>query len=103
MAGFYRSKYKGENGEDKYMACTQFEATDARRAFPCWDEPAKKATFSITIRTPAGLRTLSNMPVQSETANDDGTSDVKFDTVSCRGRSASCRFKCAPCSHIPLC
>lgn len=38
MCGFYNSTYT-EDGEKKQMATTQFEATDARRAFPCWDEP----------------------------------------------------------------
>lgn len=38
MKGFYRSKFKGLDGEDKYNGVTQFEATDARRCFPCWDE-----------------------------------------------------------------
>jgi len=63
MKGFYRSKYKGASGEDKYCAVTQFEATDARRAFPCWDEPAIKATFDITIVAPKDRVTLSNMNV----------------------------------------
>lgn len=45
--GFYRSTYKF-NGKDHFMACTQFAPTDARRAFPCWDEPSFKATFSIS-------------------------------------------------------
>ena len=44
LLGFYRSQYK-QNGKTKYLATTQFEAADARRAFPCWDEPEAKATF----------------------------------------------------------
>jgi aminopeptidase N len=62
MAGFYRSKYVGINGEQKYMASTQFEALDARRALPCWDEPAVKATFSVIMVIPSHMQALSNMP-----------------------------------------
>ena len=47
LLGFYRSQYK-QNGKTKYLATTQFEAADARRAFPCWDEPEYKSIFSIT-------------------------------------------------------
>merc|ERR1719329_1714289 len=62
MAGFYRSTYKGSDGSDKVMATTQFEACDARRAFPCWDEPAFKATFDVTmIVADPSLTALSNM------------------------------------------
>ena len=45
------------------MATTQFEATDARRALPCWDEPALKAKFTVTLEVPKGLTAVSNMPV----------------------------------------
>ncbi|TPX36532.1 hypothetical protein SmJEL517_g01377 [Synchytrium microbalum] len=63
LAGFYRSKYTDPQGNTKYMAVTQFEATDARRCFPCWDEPALKATFDSTLIIPTGLTGLSNMDV----------------------------------------
>jgi aminopeptidase 2 len=66
MAGFYRSSYKGEDGSDKFMATTQMEPTDARRAFPCFDEPALKAKFTITLVAEKGLTCLSNMDAVSE-------------------------------------
>lgn len=62
MAGFYKSTYTDANGKKKIVASTQFEALDARRAFPCWDEPGVKATFSVTLIIPAHLTALSNMP-----------------------------------------
>ena len=65
MAGFYRSTYTDIYGNPKIMASTQFEALDARRAFPCWDEPARKAVFSLTLTIPADLTCLSNMPEAS--------------------------------------
>ncbi|PWA60435.1 hypothetical protein CTI12_AA379010 [Artemisia annua] len=70
MKGFYRSKYE-HNGEMKNMAVTQFEPADARRCFPCWDEPACKATFKITLEVPSDLVALSNMPVVDEKVNGD--------------------------------
>lgn len=65
MKGFYRSTYE-HNGEKKNMAVTQFEPTDARRCFPCWDEPAFKSTFKIMLEVPSELVALSNMPVVEE-------------------------------------
>ncbi|CAN1217313.1 Aminopeptidase M1 [Linum perenne] len=65
LKGFYRSAYT-INGEKKHMAVTQFEPVDARRCFPCWDEPALKATFKITLDAPSELVALSNMPVMEE-------------------------------------
>lgn len=62
MQGFYRSKYFVD-GEERYMATTQFESTDARLAFPCWDEPALKARFNVVLTTPVGYTAVSNMPV----------------------------------------
>ncbi|XP_047972528.1 aminopeptidase M1 [Salvia hispanica] len=68
MKGFYRSTYE-HNGEKKNMAVTQFEPADARRCFPCWDEPACKATFKITLEVPSELVALSNMPIAEEKQN----------------------------------
>ena len=48
LRGFYRSTYKDLAGVTHTMAATQFEATDARRAFPCWDEPDFKAVFATS-------------------------------------------------------
>ncbi|QCE16380.1 aminopeptidase M1 [Vigna unguiculata] len=70
MKGFYRSTYE-HNGEKKTMAVTQFEPADARRCFPCWDEPVCKATFKITLDVPSELVALSNMPVVEEITNGD--------------------------------
>ena len=53
--------YCRTDGSDGWCAVTQFEASDARRCFPCWDEPALKATFTITLNVPADRVALSNM------------------------------------------
>jgi aminopeptidase N len=63
MAGFYRSHYKDTNGNDKIVASTQFEALDARRAFPCVDEPAAKATFLLTLIVPANQNGKHSMTI----------------------------------------
>ncbi|KAJ1977834.1 hypothetical protein H4R34_003429 [Dimargaris verticillata] len=87
MTGFYRSTYTDDQGNKKVMAVTQFEPTDARRAFPCWDEPALKATFDVTLTVPAALTALSNMHVVTEThlspAHGSGPArkQVKFATT----------------------
>uniref|UniRef100_A0A8C0R395 Aminopeptidase n=1 Tax=Canis lupus dingo TaxID=286419 RepID=A0A8C0R395_CANLU len=60
LAGFYRSEYT-ENGVKKVLATTQMQAADARKSFPCFDEPAMKATFNITLIHPSNLVALSNM------------------------------------------
>uniref|UniRef100_A0A182YTI1 Aminopeptidase N-like N-terminal domain-containing protein n=1 Tax=Anopheles stephensi TaxID=30069 RepID=A0A182YTI1_ANOST len=80
MKGFYRSKYFSATGEERYAGVTQFEATDARRCFPCWDEPAIKATFDISLDVPQNLVALSNMPVLEQKPNaTDSTVLVTFD------------------------
>jgi puromycin-sensitive aminopeptidase len=60
LRGFYRSRYKDQGGDAHWMAATQFEAADARRAFPCWDEPAFKAVFAVTLVIDPGLTAVSN-------------------------------------------
>jgi len=82
MRGFYRSKYTLD-GEERWAAVTQFESTDARQAFPCWDEPAVKATFDMVIAGPKDRVILSNMPEVSsvEDKEDSSTKVVTFATT----------------------
>ena len=81
LRGFYRSSYKNQAGETRALAATQFEATDARRAFPCWDEPAFKAVFSSTLVVPADLQVISNTAVAEERV-ENGKKVVRFaDTI----------------------
>ena len=67
LRGFYRSTFRDRNGAVHTIAATQFEATDARRAFPCWDEPDFKAVFSTTLVIAPDLKAVSNTEVLSET------------------------------------
>ncbi len=60
MRGFYRSTYTEDDGIEHVIATTQFESTDARRAFPCWDEPDLKAVFAVTLVVREGLLAISN-------------------------------------------
>lgn len=66
LRGFYRSTYQDAKGNSRFLAATQFEATDARRAFPCWDEPAFKAIFAATLAIDPSLTAVSNTPIVSE-------------------------------------
>ena len=65
MHGFYRTSYEIK-GRRCWGAATQFEATDARRCFPCWDEPDRKAAFELALRVPKKMTALSNMPATEE-------------------------------------
>jgi len=82
MAGFYRSSYKDKDGNKKYIASTQMEPTDARRAFPCFDEPALKAEYTITLVADKGLVCLSNMDVASEKDVESKMSGGKKNAVT---------------------
>ena len=88
MAGFYRSQYKPaapaaasvpRDDEFHYMLSTQFEACDARRAFPCFDEPNLKATFDFAIEIPEDQVALSNMPQKATTPAGAGKKLVAFE------------------------
>jgi puromycin-sensitive aminopeptidase len=82
LHGFYRSTYADDEGTHT-IATTQFEAADARRAFPCWDEPDLKAVFAITLVVPDDLVALSNGPEIDRAPNGDGRVRVRFaDTMS---------------------
>ena len=78
LRGFYRSKYTDSEGAEKYLATTQLEATDARRAFPCWDEPAIKATFKVTLNIPSDLVAVSNMSIVRESEVEPGLKKLEF-------------------------
>jgi aminopeptidase N len=77
MAGLYRSRY-AVDGEERFMAVTQFEESDARRAFPCMDHPAAKATFEVEMVIDAAKSAISNMPVEDERALEGNRKLVRF-------------------------
>uniref|UniRef100_A0AAY4B5J4 Aminopeptidase n=1 Tax=Denticeps clupeoides TaxID=299321 RepID=A0AAY4B5J4_9TELE len=64
LEGFYRSEYEDQaSGEKRFLAASQMEPTDARKVFPCFDEPAMKAYFEITIIHREGTTALTNWPM----------------------------------------
>jgi tricorn protease interacting factor F2/3 len=80
MAGFYRSKYV-HKGRTRYIAVTQFQESDARRAFPCMDHPARKATFDIEMEVGRGMAAVSNTAIRTETPLKGGRRRVIFETT----------------------
>jgi puromycin-sensitive aminopeptidase len=82
LHGFYRSTFTDGEGVQRTIATTQMEATYARKAFPCWDEPAHKAVFSVALVVPDDATAISNgAEVDRQTAGD-GTVRVQFaDTI----------------------
>ncbi|NXQ09309.1 AMPN Aminopeptidase, partial [Vidua macroura] len=84
LAGFYRSEYTDESGNKQVVATTQMQAADARKAFPCFDEPAMKASFTVTLIYPSSYGAISNMPAKNtgEQVIDGETWKVtEFDTT----------------------
>jgi aminopeptidase N len=74
---FYMRYQEHGSGAPKVMLGTQFEATDARRFFPCWDEPAFRARFQLTVVVPENWLAVSNMPIESE-QKAAGGKEVRF-------------------------
>ncbi len=81
LRGFYRSTFTDDSGETHTIATTQFESTNARRAFPCWDEPDFKATFTVALTHDAALLAISSGPETSRRELGDGRVETAFGTT----------------------
>jgi aminopeptidase N len=79
--GLFALDYKNAEGKNARSLFTQFEAADARRFFPGWDEPDYKARFDLTARVPAGTMAVGNMPAASTRALSGGMKEVRFQTT----------------------
>ena len=79
--GLFALDYKNAEGKDARSLFTQFEAADARRFFPGWDEPDYKATFDLTARVPADTMAVGNMPAASSKPLAGGLKEVRFQTT----------------------
>ena len=117
LSGLYKSTYE-LNGEKRGLAATQFQATSARKAFPCFDEPSFKSKFDVTlIHDNHNNLTISNMPIKDEKANYPvpGWTTTSYDrTVSmvtyllammvsdfaCRSDKASHPYEIRVCSSL---
>ncbi len=78
LRGFYRSTFADEDGVTHVVAATQFQATDARRAFPCFDEPDLKAVFAVTLEVEPGLLAVANTAELARATTADGRVRVEF-------------------------
>ncbi|MDP9003902.1 MAG: M1 family metallopeptidase, partial [Verrucomicrobiota bacterium] len=106
--GLHFANYQEQGtGAKKTMLSTQFEATDARRFFPCWDEPSFRARFQLTVVVPENFTAMSNMPIETETKTVGGK-EVRFAAtppmasylnVFCAGELDSIRAKKGEVTH----
>jgi puromycin-sensitive aminopeptidase len=78
LVGFYRSTFADDDGSEHTIAVTQFEATHARRAFPCWDEPERKASLALTLVVPDDLTAVANSRVVRDEPAGDGLRRITF-------------------------
>lgn len=78
LRGFYRSTFADDDGTEHTIATTQFESTNARRCFPCWDEPDRKAVFEVTLVVPDHMLAVSAMSEIGRTNLGDGWVEVAF-------------------------
>jgi aminopeptidase N len=76
--GLFFIRYKDPDGTPKTMLATQMEATDARRMFPCWDEPVYRATYQLNVTVPQDFKVVSNMPQATVTPVAGGLKTVRF-------------------------
>ncbi len=81
LRGFYRSVYTDASGAERTIATSQFEAADARRAFPCWDEPDLKATFGTTLIIDDNLMAVTNGAEIGQRVLDSGKIEVTHATT----------------------
>ncbi|XP_071801032.1 aminopeptidase N-like [Asterias amurensis] len=80
IKGFYRSSYKHPDGGTRWLAVTFFSPTNARMAFPCFDDPGLKANFTLTIVHAEEYTALGNMPAESAINGPDGLVTTQFAT-----------------------
>ena len=96
MHGFYRTSHQIKGmAEAQWGAATQFEVMGARRAFPCWDEPDRKATFQISLMVPQALTVLSNRPVTQVIPTGREVKTVRF-AETCLVSTCHVAFSCRP-------
>ncbi len=79
LHGFYRSTFTDDDGVSHTIATTQFESAHARRAFPCFDEPAFKASYGVTLVVPEDQFAVSNGPTLSDENLGDGRRKIVFE------------------------